>query len=334
VNDRPIVVVGCPRSGTTMLQLMLHAHRDIAIPPETRFVLAAYRQRRSFGDLRDPARRQALARWIVDRPQSRFHDLGLPAEDVVERITDGSPTLGSALATVFQRYAARFDKPRWGDKRPAYIQNLDVILRLFPDAQIVNIVRDGRDCVASLKEMSWHRQDLYATIAAWARAVDEARRAARRLAADQWFELRYEDLVAEPEPWLTKLCGFLGMSYDPAMTAPHTVADVAVPAHKTWHQRTHAPVTTQRVQSWRQRLSADEVALCEAALAGRLEAYGYELSGAQRPRPGEFVRYGWAAAPHRLVPARRGLVHTARILRPGLPVARQPLARHDHVPPA
>jgi hypothetical protein len=82
---------------------------------------------------------------------------------------------------VFQRYAARFDKPRWGDKRPAYIQNLDVILRLFPDAQIVNIVRDGRDCVASLKEMSWHRQDLYATIAAWARAVDEARRAARRL---------------------------------------------------------------------------------------------------------------------------------------------------------
>lgn len=321
-----------------MLQLMLHAHRDIAIPPETRFVLTAYRQRRTFGDLRDPDRRRALARWIVDRPETRFGDLGLSAEDIVERITAGPPTLGSALATIFQQYAARFGKPRWGDKRPSYIQNLHVILRLFPDAQIVNIVRDGRDCVASLKEMSWHRQDIYGTVAVWARAVDEARRAARQLDRSQWFEMRYEDLVADPEPWLTKLCEFLDVPYDPAMTAPHTLADVAVPKHKTWHKRTHAPVTTQRVQSWRQRLTPEEVALCEAALGSRLEAYGYELSGTDRPRPAELIRYGWAAVPHQLSPARRGLAHAADRLRPGPPVAFQPISprssTHDRKTPA
>jgi Sulfotransferase family len=325
MSDRPIIVVGCPRSGTTMLQLMLHAHRDIAIPPETRFVLTAYRERRSFGDFRDPARRRAFARWIVDRPESRFKDLGLPAEDIVERITAGPPTMGSALAIIFQQYAARFGKSRWGDKRPSYIQNLHVILRLFPDAQIINIVRDGRDCVASLKEMSWHRLDIYGTIAVWARAVDEARRAARRLDADQWFELRYEDLVADPQPWLTKMCEFLDVPYDAAMTAPQELADVAVPKFKTWHKRTHAPVSTERVQSWRQRLTAEELALCEAALGSRLESYGYELSGSDRPRPAELIRYGWAAAPHQLVPARRGVTSAAQLLLPGLPVARQPL---------
>jgi sulfotransferase family protein len=307
-----------------MLQLMLHAHPAIAIPPETRFVLDAYRQRRMFGDLRDPARRRALAHWITDRPQTRFGDLGLPAEEVVEHITAGPGTLGSALGTVFQRYAARFGKPRWGDKRPAYLQNLDVIGRLFPDAQIVNIVRDGRDCVASLKEMSWHRQDLYATVAAWSRAVDDARRASRRLGPSRWHQVRYEDLVADPEPVLRRLCAYLGEDYDAAMAEPSAVARIAVPAHKTWHSRTHTAVTTQRVRSWQQRLSAEEIALCEAALGPRLQECGYELSGTTRARPGELLRYGWTATPHRLAPAKRRLTGVAHRLRGGAPLAHIP----------
>jgi Sulfotransferase family len=309
--DQPIFVVGCPRSGTTMLQLMLHAHPRIAIPPETRFLLNVYGERREFGDLQVAANRRALARRIVDRQETRFCDLGLDAEDVVARITAGPGTLGSALGTIFQRYAARFGKPRWGDKRPAYLHNIDILLRLFPDAQFVNIVRDGRDCVASLKEMSWHRKDIYATVAAWARAVDDARRAARRLGPHQWHEVRYEDLVADPHGRLAALCAYLGEMYDPAMAQPSAVAEVAVPTFKTWHALTRAPVTTRRVQSWQTRLDSDEIALCEAALGSRLVAAGYELSGRVRPAPAELLRYGWTAAPQRLIPARRGLSRAA-----------------------
>ena len=322
--DRPIIVVGCPRSGTTMLQLMLHAHARIAIPPETRFVLAAYQERRDFGDLAVAANRRALARRIVDRKETRFCDLGLDADDVVERIAAGPGTLGSALGTVFQRYAARFGKPRWGDKRPAYLHNIDVLLRLFPDAQFINIVRDGRDCVASLKEMSWHRRDIYATVAAWARAVDDARRAARLLGPRQWHEVRYEDLVADPHGRLAAMCEYLGEDYDPAMAKPSAVAGVAVPSFKTWHALTHAPVTTQRVQSWQTRLSPEEIALCEAALGSRLAAGGYELSGTVRPAPTQLLRYGWTAAPQRLAPARRGLSRAAGRLRPSRDLAYVP----------
>ena len=321
---RPIFVVGCPRSGTTMLQLMLHAHRRIAIPPETRFLLNAYWQRREFGDLSRAENRRRLAHWIVDRRGTRFQDLGLDGAEIVRRITDGPGTLGSALGTVFRAYADRFGKPRWGDKRPAYLQNLDVILRLFPDAQIINVVRDGRACVASLKEMSWHRQDVYGTVAAWARAVDEARRAARRLPAGQWHSLRYEDLVADPHTELAAICAYLGEEYDPAMANPSRVADVAVPAFKTWHRRTHEPVTTQRVQSWQQRLSPEEIALCETALAGRLRACGYELAGAPRPRTAELVKYGLSAAPHRLAPAKRRLEKATVRLRAEPDVAHVP----------
>jgi hypothetical protein len=313
--DRPIFVVGCPRSGTTMLQLMLHAHARIAIPPETRFLLTAYSQRRRFGDLRRAECRYALARWIVDRKQTRFADLGLDAEEVVREITAGPGTLGSALGAVFRGYARRFGKPRWGDKRPAYLQNLDVILRLFPDAQIVHVIRDGRACVASLSDMSWNREDLYGTVAAWARSVDDARRASRRLPASQWHELRYEDLVADPPAELGRLCAYLGEDYDPAMTTPAAVAGLAVPSFKIWHRRTHAPVTTERVRSWRDRLTPEQIALCEAALGSRLRAYGYELSGVPRPRAADMIRYGLNASRHRLAPAKRTLTTAATRLR-------------------
>lgn len=322
-SDRPIFVAGCPRSGTTMLQLMLHAHPRIAIPPETRFVMAAYRERRRFGDLREADNRYRLARWIVDRPQSRFRDLGLDPGEVTEQIVAAPPTLGSALGVVFRAYAQRFGKPRWGDKRPAYLSNLDLILKLFPDAQIINIVRDGRDCVASLREMPWHRVDIYRSVSAWARAYDEGRRAARRLGPSSYYELRYENLVRRPTEELTALCRYLEEDYHPAMAQPSELAPVAVPAHKTWHARTRSEITTQRVGSWSERLSPAEVAICEAALGSRLRACGYPLSGAPHPRLGDRVRYGLVAARHRLAPVKRVAVNSLDQFSRGPAVAAQ-----------
>jgi hypothetical protein len=294
-----------------MLQQMLHAHRRIAVPPPTGFVLAAYENRRSFGDLSDPARREALGRWITDRPETGFTSLGLEPQAIIQRLQAGPATLGAALATIFQAYADRLGKPRWGDQRPEYLQHLDVILRLFPNAQIVNIVRDGRDCVASLKELSWHQRGLHATVAAWARSVDDARRAARQLPRDQWHQLRYEELIADAPGTLIRLCSFLGESYDPAMAFPVKPARMAAPAHRAWQHRTHEPVST-----WQRRLTGKEIALCEAVLGSRLVMCGYELSGAVRPRRTDWLRYSLTAAPHRLAPARQGLTRAAVRLRP------------------
>ncbi|HEX6970039.1 MAG TPA: sulfotransferase [Micromonosporaceae bacterium] len=314
-NDRPVFVVGCPRSGTTLLQLMLHAHPRIAIPPETRFLLEVYRDRHRFGDLRRSANRRALAHFIVNRPQTRFFDLGLDPQTMIQEIVAAPPTLGSALGSVFRAYADRFGKPRWGDKRPAYLNNLDVIHQLFPDAQIVHIVRDGRDCVASLQEMPWHRQGIYHSIAAWAQAVDNARIARRRLPADSFYELRYEDLVADPERELRALCAFLGEAYDEAMTRPAEIAEIAVPEYKTWHRRTRGPVDGARVGSWKERLSDAEVALCEVLLADRLSAYGYDVSGDGRIKPADRLRYERIIARHRLARPKRALVRATDRLR-------------------
>lgn len=316
-SDRPIFVVGCPRSGTTLLQLMLHAHPRIALPPENRFMLAAYKQRHTFGDLTRPENRHALARWIVAVP--RFEDLGLDPEHVVRQVVAAPPTLGSALGTVLKVYADRFGKPRWGDKRPAYLKRLDVIMRLFPDAQIVNIVRDGRDCVASLKEAPWRERSIEELIEFWVQSADASRRAARRWDRTTYYQLRYEDLVREPEVQLRRLCGFLGETYHPAMAEPSALAPVAVPEYKVWHTLTHREVTTERVSSWRQRLTAEEIRLCEHAFGSRLAQFGYQPSGATPiSRRDRALRIADTAR-DRLAPAQRAISSARTRLRPDEP---------------
>src|SRR3954467_2570491 len=88
-GGRPIIVLGSPRSGTTLLQVMLHSHPRIAIPPENRFVLPVYRDRLTFGDLGSRDSRDRLARAILDRPRrTKFRDFGLDGEQIRERIVD------------------------------------------------------------------------------------------------------------------------------------------------------------------------------------------------------------------------------------------------------
>ena len=312
-TDRPVFVVGCPRSGTTMLQLMLHAHPRIALPPENRFVLPAYQRRHELGDLRDPHHRRELARWFATTPQ--FADLGLDERRMIEAVVAAPPTLGSAIGTVLRLYAERFGKPRWGDKRPAYLRHLPELLRMFPDAQIINIVRDGRDCVASLKEAPWSSPDFADLVDAWARAADASLRAARCYGPGTYCVVRYEDLVADPESHLRALCRFLGEEFDAAMARPQEVAAVAVPGYKTWHTRTRQDVTTARVGSWQERLTAAEIERCEAVFGDRLALFGYPISTGARPTRADRVARARIAVRDRLGPARTVVRDAGAVLR-------------------
>lgn len=280
-SDRPIFIVACPRSGTTLLQLMLHAHPRIAIPPENRFFLDVYRERATFGDLRDPSARLAVADRIL--AWERFADLKVAPEVVRERIVEGPPTLGSALGVVFREYAALYGKPRWGDKRPAYLYHLPTLLRLFPDAQIIHIVRDGRDCVASIQSMPWWQTGKVGAVTAWLQSMDLARRARARLRADQFYEVHYERLVVEPRAELEALCAFLGEAFSDDMLEPHRQAGAAVPEYKVWHARTHGSIDSASINTWADRLESWQTGALELLGGRALRRYGYPLTGAAKP---------------------------------------------------
>ncbi|QKG22278.1 sulfotransferase family protein [Actinomadura verrucosospora] len=295
-SHRPVFVLGCPRSGTTLLQQMLHSHRRLAVPSETRFVHVAYARRLRFGDLRAEPNRRALAEWITAGDGTKFDALGLDAAAVVDDIAAGPPTLGSALAAVFRRYAREHGKARWGDKRPSYFRKVPMLLRLFPDAQFVHLVRDGRDAVSSLARMPWYDGDVHSAALTWREAVDTGSRLARRLGPDRYYEMRYEDLVADPERSLFMLCGFLEEEYDEAMAEPHHHARRTVPAERRWHLRTHEAVNDRNVGAWAARMQPWEADLVEHVLAGRLLRHGYALTGRDRPAAAHLARFQRTAA--------------------------------------
>lgn len=313
-SERPIIVLGCPRSGTTLLSVMLHAHPRLAVAPETRFLADVYRARLGLGDLRDPAARGALAAAILDRPGSRVGDLRIDAGQVRAAITNGPPTIGSAFTTVFGAYAARFDKARWGDKRPAYYRLVPALRRLFPDAQFVHVVRDGRDCVASLLRMPWYREGPLAAIATWTEALDYGERNRRRLGPDRWHEIRYERLVLHPERELRGLCAFLGEDYAPAMAEPRRLAPGVVPARKHHHVRVRGPVDATRVGTWSRELPDDLAALLSRVAGGRLREAGYEVAAAPGPPARLLARYLSTVAARRIAHRHQRLADAARDL--------------------
>lgn len=272
---------------------MLHQHPRIAIPPENRFLLPTYFDRAEFGDLADEDNRRLLGRKIVE--SHWFADLRLDPERIVERIVDEAWTVGSAVGLVLRAYSEQFGRLRWGDKRPYYRNAIWLIQRMFPDAQFVHIIRDGRDAVASMKHVPpWNEDSFDARMCAWIEAVDQADAARDKLSADTFYELQYERLVTEPKTELAGLCEFLGEGFDEAMLRPERLADHVVPEHQTWHVLTRQEVSARSVGTFRERLEPWQLGLAEAVMGDRLVAYGYELVDAEPPEPArleEYARY-------------------------------------------
>lgn len=323
-GGRPVFVGGCPRSGTTLLRTMLNSHPHLAVPHETRFVILAWRRRNLFGDLRRAENRRKVARWILQDPKSRFSSrIGIPDDELVEAFAAAPPTLGALMATCFSRYAERNGKPRWGDKRPSYAQNLDELFAMFPDAQFVNVVRDPRACVASMGKNwdGWGR--LASAVEIWERTDKEIQKAIRRLPAGKITEVRYEDLVTAPQQTLEKLCAFLAL--DPAgipdMLAYHQGDDL--PTGRL-HENAAKPVSTGSLRLWAEELDDADIAFVEGALADRLRHHHYEPSGVRSPAPAEELSELKKVRRHRsLQERRRRLVELKRRV-----TYRQPTAAH------
>ena len=309
-----------------MLSLMIHAHPRLAMPPESRFLIKTWRKREKYGDLSTPAKRLALAKSCV-RTGSKVRDLGLDPDETLEAILAAPPTIGSAFGTVFKLFADKHGAARWGDKRPAYYQEVDVLLRLFPDAQIVHIVRDGRANVASLKKMPWWPYDSIGSMAAWSQAEFCSQRNQRRLPKDVFHVIRYESLVADPEPVLRELCAFLEEDFHPAMLEPSEVRDV-VPEKKTWHVALNQSVNTDRVESWRKGLEPWELGLMETVLRRKLQRWDYRLSGdGARPSPKLVAKYAKDAFERRSAMRKRWAEESREAASATYPVAAQLTSR-------
>jgi hypothetical protein len=279
MRERPFFVVGCPRSGTTLVRTILDGHSRLSIPPESHFVLALTRRGlRGAATLDDILAHPQLAAWDVDEEALRHS---------VERAAPASyPELVSA---VFDWYAASQGKPRWGDKTPGYVSYLGQLLKVFPDAQFVHVLRDGRDAVASLSEQAWGPKRPVVGALWWRRKVGAGRRAGARMGPDRYLELRLEDLIADPEREVGDLCAFLGEEFEPGMLDFPARARSLFAEDDVVTTRVRQPLAPG-VRDWRAGMSVREQRAVEALCHRQLERLGYEAG----PWSPGAALYGWA----------------------------------------
>jgi hypothetical protein len=266
-----VIVLGVGRSGTTLLRVMLDRSSELAIPYETFFVpQLAHRHGRHI----------KLDAFVDDLGRLRtLYDWGIEPDDVRPRLREGMTT-SEAIAAIFETYAERQGKPRWGDKTPLYMQQLPLLERLFPDAIWVHLVRDGRDAALSFLELpegfsgkTWALPRTVPQFAArWQTEILAARELGRH-AGNRYLELRYEDLVDEPERNLRLVCEHASLTWEPGMLDHTRPSDTA---HMPEHRNLAQP-PTPGLRDWRSQMSREDALAFEQVAGDVLQSSGYEL---------------------------------------------------------
>ena len=277
----PFFIVGNDRSGTTMLRLILDAGPDVAIPPESMY-LTDFAPVREAGGPADAGAAQALARQVWEHPKVALWELpgGAPA---VPLAGDPQTWFRFAMEAPFSAYAAKLGKPGWADKTPHYVHHVDYLLSIWPEARVVVLVRDGRDVALSLKRLPFGPNNAWAAAQWWARGVRAGRRAAGRH-PDRVTLVRYEDVVADPEGEVGRLCAFLGLRFEPAMLDLERVdRSRIVPDQASWFPTIFDGIGSAAVERWRREMPPRDQRTFAALAGDELAAHGYE------PRPSEPV---------------------------------------------
>lgn len=239
-NPAPIFVVGVARSGTTLLQALLGAHPRIAAPPEMHWFLRIYHQRDYWGALDSPAAVRRLVAETLDMPGGMLNDIGITVDEVVAQLPGHGVSYPDVLAAVMTTFAQRQGKERWSEKTPH--QSPDEIWAAFQSAQVVHLVRDPRDVVASVARAPFTNagNGPAATARAWREFNAAAAAAGRGAGPQRYLLVRYEDLCNEPEPVMDRVFDFLGEQRVPGIADDLEARRPAVATAAWWtHSALH-----------------------------------------------------------------------------------------------
>lgn len=287
----PVFVIGYKRSGTTMLRLILNAHPDLAVPPESEYFqkIPPIMKNRTF----EQSELESLAEAISEMDRCDFK-LNLSAEDIRMIIDPVLPATGpEVIASLYHYWGDSQDKKgaRWGDKKP---QNWQFVYRLkdwYPSSQYIHVIRDPRDVYASVEEY-FPEQVIgrgvlpphIITAWQWRLANREMVLQGKYLGPDRYLSFKYESLVNDPEQYCKKCCKFLGIEFKPEMLKfQKSAKDPSVQGVKSdsgAHKQTAQEIHSGRIGRFKASSLSDNIlADIEYICKDLFDIYDWSLSG-------------------------------------------------------
>ncbi len=278
--------MGCHRSGTNLLYDMLLSSGGFAI---YRGYLPIYKILiPRFGSIENRAnRKRILETWLRSKG---FRRTGLDADVLSARILDECRSGGDFIRVVMDSVASSQQMQRWAVYDPDNVQHAERVKRDIPNALFVHIIRDGRDIALSLKKMGgfaplpWDRgqtDSLVATSLYWAWMVRKGREHGGKFRGD-YIEIRYEDLITNPEATLASLGSFLSQDLDYGRIQRAGLGRLSE-TNSSFREEGKSE-QLKPVGRWKERLTPEEIAAIEATVGQSLEENGYPLSSSAGER--------------------------------------------------
>lgn len=281
----PFFILGCPRSGTTLLQVLIDSHPDIAIPPESFLFDRFGPLLGSYGSLAEPAALRRLAADLLADERIRDWNLAAGPDALLSQTKEQSAA--GLFDALFTLYANQQGKTRWGDKTPQHALRIPELLAIFPDARIIHLVRDGRDVAESTARIAIGPCSILAIARRWKLYLDTVREAAARLPPAQFLEVRFEDMVLDPAGMRRRILAFIGE--DDArcppigQEAPQTETRERSSAY-AHHASLKKAISAGKIGVYKSAFTPRQIELFEAVAAPELAAHGYALEN-DTPRP-------------------------------------------------
>ena len=282
-------IIGRSRSGTTLLKAMLDAHKNILVPVECTFILqlaGKYGKYKRWD-------KELIDRYISDLPSSwLYYYLKIHTEILRETLNELGPDIDYLTVCKAVIFHTPVIYPKnaiflLGDKNPSYSLQFKRLYKLFgTSCKYIHIVRDYRDQFTSVRNARIEIPNISVSTKRWVFSL-KSMSEFKRQSTGNFHTLRYEDLVSKPEEEINKICGFLGVGYEPEMLQFSRNKDKLTEAYSPQlmegiHKSLLNNIGTDKIGTWKTELTKTEKGIAEYIAGKQGLALGYELSGEKK----------------------------------------------------
>lgn len=288
----PIFIVGCPRSGTTLLRNLLRSHPRLSFPQESHFIPQLYV---AYGDPRNEREARRLVKLILGLRRVRHWGCRFDEAALI-----ACRSYADLIDQLFQAFARTEGKQRWGDKTPQNVLHIPTLVTIFPRAKFIHIYRDGRDVARSRIAAPHGPENWFTAAAEWRTLVRAGRQAGAQLPSGMYTEVRYEALLADLETTLRRVCEFIGEPFDRAVLVQSVLPPRAKPGPGAPFRpfslgyNNQSVIVKDNANKWKSNATLEQRTVFESVAGELLEELGYETEGLGKPIP-RYARWGWKA---------------------------------------
>ncbi len=283
IKDIPIFfIVGRERSGTSLLRSLFDAHENVSIPLECRFIIDLYKKFHkkknwSISDLmefyKNVTEQPAFNLYNIDYAELKKNLLSLEGKNEYS-------TICKAVYFTYRSWNKKKEILLLGDKNPSYSLHLKTLIKLFPEAKFIHIIRDYRDNIYSMCKVNFESHNVSSLAYRWKYynlLIDKS----KALYPELFYTLRYEDLVENPPFFMSQICDFTGIDYKPEMLEFYKSRDEVMSIYpeelvNMSQKSLFNPINKSSVNTWMQKLSPFKLKIAESICGDYAKKYDYQ----------------------------------------------------------